>query len=158
MSQLVQAAAAEAGLRHEQQHARAADDARRQARRRKVNLLLLGVLAPVLALLIVLNLSGTWLVFGTRAPSAAEQHRRALADASFVVEAIDAYRAQRGTLPATLAAVDVRNLHKWSYEVTADGRYRLSYTAYGETVSYDSSQDADAFFAGVRRATGKDRQ
>jgi hypothetical protein len=155
MAKLVQAAAAEAGVRRERQRAQAAREARQRARRQKIDLVLVAVLAPALVVLTVMNLSGTYLVLGARTFSPAERHQRALADLSFVVEAIDAYRASRGTLPPTLAAVDVRGLDKWTYEISGADRYRLALRASGETISYDSSQDADVFFAAVRRVRGR---
>jgi hypothetical protein len=155
MAELVQAAATEAGLRSEQHRTEAAREARRRGRGQKIGLVLVAVLAVVLVILTVMNLSGTSLVFGVRTFSPAEQHQRALADLSFVVEAIDAYRASRGTLPPTLAAVDVRGLDKWTYEISGAERYRLALRANGETIRYDSSQDADVFFAAVRRVRGR---
>jgi hypothetical protein len=153
VSDLVLAAAADAAGRAEARDARAGLEARRRQLKHRVTGALLAVLTPVFVIVTVLNLTGRMpLLFGRPTVSADQRQRHVLADVSFAVEAIDIYRGRLSKLPPSLAAVDIRGGKRWTYEVTASDRYRISLTEEGERVTYDSTQDPAVFFARVRPA------
>jgi len=72
------------------------------------------------------------------------------------VEELEEYRSENGRYPARpdfLGPADATDSEDgpFVYEPEGLNGYTLSFTLDGETITYDSSEDPDVFFAGVRR-------
>ena len=123
---------------------------RKAAQRRR--LILLAVLLPVLVVLTALNLLG----YGpfrvpVEEPSTVDLLHEMRAGASYAVDEIVAFQEEFGRLPETLEELGAPDEGFWTYELLAADHYRLTLTDGDFSVSYDSRDDPDIFFADVRQ-------
>ncbi len=105
----------------------------------------------LLALLIGLNFAGR-MPFQVVTPTVSEdelQHNLRVA-LNYAVRRIESYRLANDRYPANLAEIGGSDQAGWTFALT-EGGYRIAVSEGPVTVEYDSSQDADAFFADVRQ-------
>jgi hypothetical protein len=70
---------------------------------------------------------------------------------NFAVREIDAFHLQHGRLPRSLTEVGAPSDPRWNYQVLGDDQYSILFEAGEFSLAYESSLDADQFFAEVRR-------
>ncbi|MCH8278774.1 MAG: hypothetical protein IIC12_07590 [Proteobacteria bacterium] len=63
---------------------------------------------------------------------------------------LDDYRDQQGVFPGELEQLGMPDDRAWSYRRLDEDRYRISFRAGGQTLTYSSDESADDFFAEVR--------
>jgi hypothetical protein len=95
------------------------------------------VAVPVLAALVIWNVTSTRLMAQRLIlPTMSREDVEAALKA--VVEEIEAFKADYGELPASLAEIGLPPAGEWRYTRVADGRYRVDVTLGGHAVSADS--------------------
>ena len=120
----------------------AEEAAAKHRRQRRV----LTVLVAVLVVLSVVNLAGlNPFVTPIPPPTEAQLRLSVLNDLEIMVDEVEDWRAEWGTVPTTLDELTDAS-EGWSYRPTETG-YQIALTVDDVTVSYDSSQDADEFFS-----------
>lgn len=119
------------------------DATARERRRRR----LLVVLTAIFVASTAFNLSGLNPLLPRAAILSAEEIELwVLSEVEMVVDDIDAWRAEWGSLPDTIDDF-VDGSGTWSYRRLDGDQYQVAFTAEGTTVAYDSSQEQDAFFS-----------
>ena len=83
-------------------------------------------------------------------PSAVDLLYQMRAGASYAVDEIEAFQEEFGRLPDSLEELGAPDEGTWTYELLGPDRYRLTLTDGEFSVSYDSRDDPDVFFADVR--------
>jgi len=104
------------------------------------------------ALMIGLNLSGRLPFQVATTPVSEDQVRHNLRVAlNYAVRRIESSRISSGRYPATLAEVGGPDHAGWTFVRVGEDQYRIAVSEGALSVEYDSSQDADTFFADVRQ-------
>lgn len=119
------------------------DAAARERRRRR----LLVVLTAIFVASTAFNLSGlNPLLPRAAVPTAEDTELWVLSEVEMVVDDIEDWRAEWGSLPDTIDDF-VDGSGTWSYQRLDRSQYQVAFTAEGTTVAYDSSQEQEAFFS-----------
>jgi hypothetical protein len=127
-------------LQERQQRTRAASvEARPVDTRRRASIVGLAVGVPILIAVLAVNVGGLSIksLFAPRpaAPVARQEARELLAA---LVGEIEGFREDYDALPRTLAEVGIPPRGSWTYEITANGRYRVQGTLYGQRVGFEA--------------------
>ena len=110
------------------------------------------VVLLLFVLLIGLNISGRMPFQVVTTPVSEDQLRHNLRVAlNYGVRQIESFRLTNGRYPATLTQVGGPDQAGWTYELVGEDQYRVGVSEGSVSVAYDSGQDADTFFADVRR-------
>jgi hypothetical protein len=96
------------------------------------------IASPVLAGLVIWNVTSTR-VMAERLILPAMTREEVEAEVRAVVDDIEAFKADYGELPASLAEVGLPTEGVWRYTRVADGRYRVDATLGGQAVSVDGN-------------------
>lgn len=136
-------------------HEQEAERRQKRARRKR---LAAAILLPLLVLLTALNLSGYGL-FTLDAPTArspSEVQDISLQLLSDAVDELEVLYAETGRYPARPALLGPEGAEDaddqpFSYELLGPNRYILSVSVDGQTLTFDSRDDPDVVFAGMRR-------
>jgi hypothetical protein len=111
------------------------------APRRGQGAALIGLIVAIPVLLVVMLPNFTdwsWRsLFETRPPAgvAREEAQKAL---NSLVGEVEGFRKDYHELPESLAEVGLPSRGRWKYSVTGDGRYTLTGSMYGQSVSFES--------------------
>ncbi len=112
----------------------------------------LAVVLLLFATLIGLNLSGRLPFQVATTPVSEDEVRQNLRVAlNYAVRQIESSRIANGRYPATLAEVGGPDHAGWTFVRVGEDQYRIALSEGSVSVEYDSSQDADTFFADVRQ-------
>jgi hypothetical protein len=111
------------------------------SRRERLVLIAVMVALPILGILLVTHVQGRpLLALVTPAPAPAVARHRAEVALKFVVNEIEAFRADYSELPDSLTEVGAPAVGEWTYIQRSDGHYQVGLTMYGQVVSFDSRQ------------------
>ena len=110
----------------------------------------IGVLTPVLAVLILLTLTGKN-PFGVVKPEVSPETKAAQVKTfvSAAVNRIELYRNKNGKLPETLKDIGITDLKPWKYETLSSDQYMVEVTLDGQSFSFNSNQDYHRIFPGM---------
>ena len=121
---------------------------RERAERKPVDPTRSGQLAPLIGLIVAIPIlivvampnftDWSWRsLFETRPPAAVarEEAQRAL---NSLVGAVEGFREDYHELPESLAEVGLPSRGRWKYSLSGDGRYTLTGSMYGQSVSFES--------------------
>lgn len=124
----------------------------RAGTRRRVALIGLAVGVPTLAFLLVQDFAvgGVRALLQPRLPEA-ELRLQILSTVNDLVIEIDAFYEDYGELPESLVEVASPSAAGWRYTLVGRDRYRVELTQDGQSVTYDSADDADEVFEEVRQ-------
>jgi hypothetical protein len=108
------------------------------------------ILILTLATIVVMGFRGVGpFPFRPRKLSPVDSTRVIKQDLYFVVAAIDAFQKRTGRLPKDLDEIGMAFDLSLSYKVMARNRYIISKNKYGQSLSFDTAEDARAFFDGI---------
>ena len=109
-----------------------------------------GILIVALAFLVVLGFKGIGpFPFRTPRLSSVDYTRVIKENLYLAVVSVDAFKKRTGRLPTGLEEVGMAFDKTLSYQVVSPTHYLISKIQYGQSVSYDSAQEASVFFAEI---------
>lgn len=111
------------------------------------------VLAPLLVILALVALPSVAKRVLPRATGISPEQVRTslLTGLELIVQQLERYHVEKGEYPARLAVLGLPRSDSWDYTRLTPDRYVIGMSIDGDSLRYDSAQDARLFFAELRR-------